>query len=330
MDTNITANELKQLKKYISDTIGLEIAIKPMPNLELNKIPGYLRSTYELFISAIFGREILFAVKNAETNTTADQYKKQNEIISGVFNLPVVFVFDGMASFNRKRIIEKKIAFIIPGRQMYIPFMFLDLKEYKQVQKRGVQKLFPAAQCLLFYGLLNKKTDQMNFEQLAKELGYGKMTITRCAAALSDFNLCKIEGNRNKVLVIERDKNSWTKALPYLINPIAKQFALDFDPVGDEFYYSGDKALSHYTNLNNIDKHYYAVSKNEYDVMLNAGKIKTYDNYGNDYYLQIWKYNPGALAIDKYIDPLSLYAIYADAKDERIESELIKMIEQLW
>jgi hypothetical protein len=321
---------MKQLETYFYKQIGVKIKLMRVLKSELNKLPVYLRNSYEFYTCTIFEREILFGVKDAEDNNTADQYKKQNDIIVNTLNLPLVFVFENIAAYNRKRLIEKKVSFIVPGKQMYIPFLILDLKEYKHVQKVEAQKLFPAAQCLFIHGLLNTKTDHMNFQQLAKELGYGKMTITRAANTLSGFNLCRIEGNRNKTLVFERNKDTWQKALPYLINPVEKQFGLETDIDEDGIFLSCNKALSHYTNLNDMSPKCYAVAKEVFKRLLNKGKMKIHDGIDSDVYIQIWKYNPGILTADMFVDPLSLYLIFRDEQNERIESEFAKLIERLW
>jgi len=41
----------------------------------------------------------------------------------------VVYVRTRMTAFNRKRLIEQKVPFIVPGNQMYLPTLAIDLRE---------------------------------------------------------------------------------------------------------------------------------------------------------------------------------------------------------
>lgn len=317
---------MKYLKKYIEETLGIELKIKAPPKKELNKLPLYLRNNIN--IGEILGREILFVFNSG---LTPDQYKKQSEVIEKTTQKPVVFILENIAAYNRKRLIQKKVGFVVPGKQMFIPGLFIDFKEYKNKQIKKTELLSPAAQCLLFYFLLGNKITGFNFNEVAKKLNYGNMTITRAANALAQLGLCEIEGGKGKKLVFTKSKEQvWNDAQGYLISPISKEVFTDDNCNYNSLYKTGINALAHYTAIAATNKNYYAISYETSKKIFNSKKIKLIDSHDASTILQVWKYDPGILASGNVVDPLSLFLILKDSGNERVQGELQKLIERLW
>ncbi len=321
---------MDQLQKYVNEALGIELKYSALPNNMLSNLPVYLRNN-KLKTGEMFERKIIFIAGNNEVNSTAGQYKRQADIIENSFGKPVVFVFENVEAYNRKRLIQKNVAFIIPGKQMYLPFMFIDLKEIKQVYRKKVEKFTPAAQCLLFYYLLGNNLNGINFKTLAEKLNYGGMTVTRAANALAESGICSLAGTKEKFLVFEKKKMQlWNEAKPYLINPVHKTVFTNPLKNSQLNFITGISALSYYTNIADDGKMSYAVSKKAFE-SLNKGKIICLTgNTEEDMMLQIWKYNPGILTNNRYVDPLSLYLTFKDSKDERIENELKRLLDNPW
>lgn len=320
---------MDKLQTYFKEALGIEVKLIPLPKDEQNKLPLYLRN--KLKTCEILGRDLIFAIQTNEANFTPEQYQKQSDIIENTLEKNVVFVFENMELYNRKRLIQKKVAFIVPGRQMYIPFLLIELREFNKTQTKKTEKLFPAAQCLLFYYLLGNKVTGMNFKMLAEKLNYGKMTITRAANTLTELNLCKIEGGKDKTLIFEKDKPQlWKDAITYLIIPFDKQVYTD-DAVDPAIIFKTDiTALAHYTNIAANGKLCYAVSQLSYKNLLEMKNIRLDKNGVGNTCLQIWKYDPGILTSDNFVDPLSLYMTFTNYEDERVQGELYKFLDNLW
>lgn len=317
---------MKYLKKYIEETIGIELKIKAPSKKEVGKLPLYLRNNISL--GEILEREILFV---SNSDLTPDQYKKQSEIIEKATQKSVVFVLENIAAYNRKRLVQKKVSFVVPGKQMFIPNLFIDFKEYKNTQIKKTETLSPAAQCLLFYFLLGNKITGFNFNEVAKKLNYGNMTITRASNALAQLGLCEIEGGKGKSLVFAKNKEQiWDDGKEYLISPVSKEVYTDDNCNYDSFYRSGLNALSHYTAIAATNKDFYAISYETSKKMFDKKKIKLVDSPDAGTTLQIWKYDPGILASGNVVDPLSLFLILKDNGNERVQDELQKLIERLW
>lgn len=41
--------------------------------------------------------------------------------------MPVVYVTTTLASYERKRLVQQKVPFIVPGNQLYLPELAIDL-----------------------------------------------------------------------------------------------------------------------------------------------------------------------------------------------------------
>jgi hypothetical protein len=317
---------MNNLQKYIREVLGTEIRLKVPGKKELEKLPLYLRNN--LKIGELLGHELMFVVK---TNLTPTQYQKQAKIIENVFRKPVIYVIDSMEQYNRKRLIDKKIGFIVPGRQMYIPNLLIDFKEYGKIQVKAAEKFYPATQCLLFYLLLGNDMGGMNFKTIANKLNYGTMTITRAANVLDKLDLCKIKGNKEKRLVFERDKGQiWKEAQDYLINPVNKEYYTDDYYNFKLFYKTGINALSYYTEIAETNKNLYAVFYKSFRTILKENKLNLINLPDANTTIQVWKYDPGILASNGVVDPLSLYLTLKENSNERVQGELHKLMAGLW
>jgi hypothetical protein len=321
---------MDKIQKYINEALGDELKYLALPKNELNKLPLYLRAN-NIKTGVIFDRQIIFITAGKEVNFTTSQYRKQTDIIENAFGKPVVNVFENIEAYNRKRLIQKKVAFILPGKQMYLPFMFVDLKEIKQTHYKKAEKLFPAAQCLLFYYLLGKDITGINFKTLAEKLNYGRMTITRAANALAELGLCKIAGGKDKYLIFEKGKlELWNEVQPFLISPVHNIAFADTLKNSEHIFKTGISALSYYTNIADDGKTSFAISKDTFEVLRKEKIIRSEGGEEENITLQIWKYNPGILTPNSYVDPLSLYLTFKDTNEERIEGELNNLLAKLW
>lgn len=321
---------MDKLQKYVNEALGIELKLFTFPKNERNELPLYLRNN-SLKIGEIFQRQIIFNTISAETNFTVDQYRKLADIIENKLGMPVVFVFENIEAYNRKRLIQKNVAFIIPGKQMYLPFMFIELKELKQIHARKVEKLFPAAQSLLLYYLLGNELTGINFKTLAEKLNYGPMTVTRVVNTLMDLELCRIVGGKDKSLIFDKGKAQlWNEVQPYLINPVKKLVFVEHLKNFEHIFITDIPALSNYTNIADNGKPSFAMSMKAFNVLQKKKTIHIAGRTEGDMMLQIWKYDPGNLTSNRYVDPLSLYLTLKDSKDERIEGELKILLNKLW
>lgn len=58
-----------------------------------------------------------------------DQLYKIMLLAQKQLNIPVVFIFNKIASYNRQRLISKRVKFIVLDKLVFIPALMLSLKE---------------------------------------------------------------------------------------------------------------------------------------------------------------------------------------------------------
>ena len=335
-------NKVKKLKLYVEDILGFGFDPVQVPKQNLGNMPMFIGEMYQLYNATLFNLDlILIEYKDPETFSIF-QLEKHENLLRNALHKRMVLLMDSITSFNRRRLIEKGINFIIPGKQLYLPDFLVDLRENFQNPrvKKKEEKLLPSAQYILLYHLLhrneNYKIEEISFTNLALRLDYTKMSITNAIEDLAHFDLCTIEGTREKYIRFHYDRvELWNKSLPYLVNPVLKRMYVDQLPEGLLLMPSNESALSEYSDMNPSRQEYFAIEKMLFYELQKQGKFINPNPYEGHYCLELWKYNPIKLANGisekNNVDPLSLYLSLHDLYDERVQHALKMIIEKyIW
>lgn len=323
---------MRDAKKYLNETLGIDVYIEPLKPTQQKNFPLFMRQWYGFYQARLLGRNIILLKNKGEETATADRLRKHTQMVEQTLGCPVVFVFTFLEPYNRKRLIQKQVAFIVPGKQMFIPQLLIDLKDFRQAVAKKREKLLPAAQCILFYHLLKENIESFPLKTLAQKSGYTQATVTRAVQALVEKKIAVklVENKQVKIRFPKKKKDLWQDALPVLQNPVKKTYFLENPPHSDLVYFAKFSALTQYTNLAENSKKYFAITQKNFEALNKMKQIQITPTNEHEIYLEVWKYNPGILAREKTVDPLSLYLTLKDEKDERVEMELEKMIERLW
>ncbi|MEA1878448.1 MAG: hypothetical protein U9N86_16525 [Bacteroidota bacterium] len=316
---------------YIKEIFGIDINIVETQKNQIGSLPFYIVNDYIFWDVILFGRNTVFASKKSREHFTPDQYKKQLELLEQNFKIPVVLVLPDIEAYRRNRLIQKHINFVIANKQIFIPSLVIDLKEYT-FKARKKKYLQPAAQCLILYHLQTEQLNHYNYKQLSDALGYPYLTITRAVKNIQDLELCKVEGTKEKTICFEISNTElWEKALTFMKSPVIKKVFIN-NEIGDSLaYISNINALSYYSNLNDEKQIYLAVHQDIFNKLRKAGEIKDTNDFDGKYCIEIWKYPPAILANNEYVDPLSLFLEFRNDIDERIQMSLEQIIEnQKW
>ncbi|NVO03161.1 MAG: hypothetical protein HXX09_10730 [Bacteroidetes bacterium] len=320
---------MEELKKYFKQVIGIEVEIKPVLLNKLNSLPLYITIGYDLFLTNINNQDFILAeVKN---EFTADTLRKHFDIIQTTLNLPTAAVIKPIEAYNRLRLIEKRIPFIIPGKQMYLPDLLIDLKEFKIKPKEQIPFMPPAAQLLILFHLQIELLEGINLKSIAKKLGYDAMTITRSVHYLQNADLCQLLGTKDKFLHFGKNKSElWELALPLMTSPVKKTIFYTGKLDDHNFRKANMSALSFYSNLNPDRIEYYAV-KYGYLQNLIENDQNNFGQFEGNICFEEWKYDPTLLTKTQYVDPLSIYLCFRNNDDERTQMALEQIIKNmLW
>lgn len=332
-----------QIKSYIKEIIGVDCDIQQLDKAILNQLPVYLRNGYKWYALYLFQKQFVVAYTETDDDFTIASIDTQLAAVEEKLNQPIILCTDAMEAYNRKRLIERKRAFIIPFKQMYIPYLFVDFTEYRyQTKGRAIQRLQPFAQVIIIAHLLNSKQhyhiEHVPFKEIANQFQVNTINISRAVENLAELNLIEIEQEgRNKMFSFKDDKKTlWDKGLKneLFINPVAKRYFVnnDFNWITN-LLKAGDTALTSYTNINPSNQMVFAVDNQVFNLIKKNNNASIFNEYEGRYSLQIWKYDPDFMnginqsAYDK-VDPISLYLSYKDDQDERVQMELEQLIKR--
>ena len=336
-------NMIMKLQKYIEDILGYVMVIVPIPKQELGTLPMYVNEIYNIY-RVTLGDIHFILIEYKEVDVfSVSQLEKHSELINTNLNQKVVLLTEDISALYRKRLIEKGINFIVPGKQLFLPDFLMDLREGNQNagRKKKTEKLLPSAQFILLYHLLQRSITEHiendSFTQLALRFGYTKMAITKAVDSLVYHELCKVEGTKEKYIRFVSDKEQlWHFALPILVDPVFKRIYVDEMPEGMHLLKANESALPEYSDMNPSQQKYYAIEKSKFYDLEKNRQLKNPNEHEGKYGLEVWKYNPEPLVeifnINmNVVDPLSLYLSLKENHDERVEMALEQILEHfLW
>lgn len=336
---------MKKTLRYIEEILGIRLTANPLVKSYLDRLPMYINETFQLYHTDLFNTEIVLAELKNEDELSIQQTEKQVRQIKKLFNQKVVIVLENVQAHNRKRLIEKGVNFIVPGKQLYMPDLLIDLREsfVHPKTKQKSETLLPSAQFLIIYHIIHRyqkwKLEEHPFKEIAQKLGYTPMAITNAIDNLKYHKLVEVEGEKEKFIHFRYDRRELWNVVHeqnLLVNPVLKTVFVDEKPKDLFLLHSNASALPEYTDLNPSRKEYFAIEKTFFYGLQKSNALVNPNDYEGRYVLEVWKYNPltlvDELPIDRtVVDPLSLYLSVKDSRDERIEMALDQILEKfIW
>jgi len=267
----------------------------------------------------------LLLVAKEDLELTPATIKKHFEQIQKKTNRLCIFVQEGTTSYNRKRLIEHRIPFIIPGNQMYLPELGIDLREHFRALKLSKKRLSPATQALLIYVLLDQKGIALTPSKLSSALDYTIMTMSRAFDELESAGIGEVirEGRERMLLVKESKKGIWEKAKFLLRDPVKRRV---WTKGKKPKLLSGLSALAKKTMLASPLIPVFAVSLDKWKKM---EVIELPNREDAAFEVEVWHYDPSLFASCGIVDPFSLYLSLKRIEDERVEIALDEMMEKI-
>jgi DNA-binding transcriptional ArsR family regulator len=316
---------IDELKRYLRETIGEEVKITPIEKVLLRKIPFYLKQVYGFYQVWLFNKEsVLMANKGGEY--TPAEIDKQRAAVRESLGVIPIYVNETLSAFNRKRLIERKIPFIITGKQMYLPMLMIDLRERFDSPRAKPERISMPGQVILLSYLLHGSFNGKTPGEMAKSIKYSPMSLTRAVKELSDLGLCtaRRQGREKIVYFPENKSGLWQKSLPFLSSPIKeqKETVLKGKP-GEKFLLSGLNALAEYSMISAGEVPAYAIHSSIFNVLKTNQEVEW---RGEEVILESWAYDPALVSKTRFVDPLSLFLCFRDSADERVESALEQLI----
>lgn len=328
---------MNELEQYISKVSGETVRITPVSDAKY-KLPFYLGEAFDFSRITIYRHDFILAQWNGG-DFTVGQLGKQVDVIEQQFDERVILVLPDTDAITRSRLVERRINFICPGKQMFIPYLFLDLREkfVETIKEKNNDILTPSAQLIILHHLYNLRNGLVgsitSFKQLAALLDYSQMAITKAAAELNRYELCEIGGTKEKTFIFSDDKKAfWDKCESHLGSPVMKTVFVDYMPDIGHLNQAGEDALSFYSDLSSKNVSVYAIGKFQYQFLQKSGNMPPQNDKEGEYKLEIWNYQPEVLILENEwrnnVDPLSLYLSLRHVKDERVQMALDQILQK--
>jgi DNA-binding MarR family transcriptional regulator len=334
---------MRKAINYINESLGIDAIEKPILNKDLGNLPMYITQAYKLYDAIVFNINIVLIEQRNEDDFSVLQTEKHLQLIRNTVNKTVVLVLENLQSYNRKRLIEKGINFIVPDKQLFLPELLINLSEnYTQPKSKVKNKsLMPSSQFLLLYHIIHRhnnwKIEEHSFKEIAKKLDYTPMAVSYAVDDLKNHDLIEVYGEKEKFIKFNLERSElWYTAQQQNIleSPVLKTVFVDELPFNVFMLKANASALPEYTSINPSKQQYYAIEKSTfYFLQKNNGLLNANDREGK-FAIEVWKYNPVTLLADfpvdnAVVDPLSLYLSLKDSTDERVEMGLEQIIEKM-
>ena len=324
---------IAQLKRYMQEALG--VVISPNPLGKSTRLPFFLRDFYAFFEVKLLDVPCLLMLDRGKQQQSPATIRKHMDQVETKWGGEIVYVKERVTAYNRKRLIQHKLPFVVPGNQMYLPMLGIDLREHFKKLRAETSIFSPSTQALIIHILLRGNAEEIvTPTEMSQCLGYSAMTMTRAFDELESAGLGEIiaKGRERRLGFIESAKDIWAKAQPFLRSPVKKRFFINqpnSEPPGPR---AGLTALANYSMLAEPANPVVALSREDWKLMKQRRQVdKLPAQEPGALEIEVWSYAPTLFAENRLVDRLSLYLSLKESKDERIEAALEEMIKgQPW
>lgn len=313
------------IQRYLHDTLGLRASLRPWTGAE--KLPYFLQEAFAIRQLTLHGHSVLLALDQRPHTPKLTELKTQMERLRTAAQIPVIYVTDALASYERKRLVEQRVPFLVPGNQLYLPDLGIDLREYfRQPKTEAGAALSPATQAVLITMLLSKPwRNDWVLAEIVDQLGYTPMTLTRALRELAAAGLAEVKrrGRERHLHAEGPPQELWERTRKAMRSPVKRsvwvQTATKDVPV---LRLAGLSALARQTQLADPPWPVYAMGPTEWrNVKLEGPKLLPQPADGCSEW-QLWTYSPELARSTRIVDPLSLTLSLEQGADERVQMAL--------
>jgi hypothetical protein len=317
-------------KRYLKETLDIDAHPKQWPGT--GKLPIFLRNMYFFFEVHILRIPCLVMAAKNKTGQTPATIQKHMIQVRKKWRDEVIYVQRKVTAYNRKRMIQHKIPFVVPLNQMYLPFLGIDLREHFKNIRESEANFSPSTQVVVLYYLSQNGKLRLTPKTLANELSYSIMTMTRALDELDGAGLGTIamEG-RERVLRFDQDKKQvWETALERLRSPVRKRLWVKTRSNKPPGVKAGLSALAHYSSLAEPANLVLALQGKQWNKIKDRNDVMVLDiAEPKASRLEVWSYSPKLFANKGVVDRFSLFLSMKEDKDERVQSAIAGIMEQV-
>ncbi len=318
-----------ELQSYLEDTLHEPARVSALHGAP--SLPSFLSRMYSLLEGQVAGRRCIF-LATTDSTFTPSGIAKHVALVRPTVDAIIVFVAPWLSAHNRSRLIGQGIPFVVPGKQLYIPDLAMDLRErFGTPKPRRSAGLSPAAQALLFHRLLRLNKTATTPSLAAAQLHYSAMSISRAFDDLVVAGLAHTErhGRERRIRFEAEGRQLFDAAHDLLRSPVrTEKFILDVH-AAPPLKLAGESALAELSNLSPPPLPTLAVAANEWRIFAQTHELVETGRDQASHIVETWSYDPEALSTEQTVDPLSLYAQFHDHRDERVSMAAERLLDEL-
>jgi len=321
---------VQQGEQYLHETFGIASDWHSAPHRGL---PHYLADRFRLWHAELFGRPALIMAPRPTEAPGGEELARQVAQVRSRYETPlVILAFAHLSTPRRNALIAQRLAFLVPGAQLFVPELLLDLRERTPSPPRVAETLSPTAQVVILGALLGLAREG-NAGDLAKRYGVAAMSMTRTFDELAAVQVADTPRvGRERVLRFRADDRAlWDQAAPRLQSPVRKVRTVVI-PWPDRFpgKVAGESALSSYTDLASPRIPRRAVASADWNRLVRDHDLRETDRLDRQgAEVETWSYDPAALTSDRVVDPLSLHLALRGHPDERVAGAADDLLERM-
>lgn len=314
------AKLLSSTESYLKRVLG--DAGWPVPWPQAGGLPAYLQERYEFALMGIAQVDCLLMLQRGDDMETPSVIRKHMEAVRRSESGPVVYVAGAVTSYERQRLIEQKVPFVVPGKQMYLPPLGIDFREQFAPARSKARRLGAVAQVLVLREILQPGFSAVSSGYLAEQLGYSAMTLVRATTELAECELAEVErvGREKHTAFIYAGRKLWEKANNLLSSPVRKRVWVSGPASALSAPEAGDSALAHYTMMAEPRHPTVAVNSKDWPgqkALLQLDEVP--ERWEGSLCVELWRYSPQLVEDDPWVDRLSLWLSLQGSRDERVQ-----------
>ncbi|MCB1359534.1 MAG: hypothetical protein KDK53_24475 [Maritimibacter sp.] len=217
MDQKSSRDLLKDAQSHLRATLQVPASLTAWGSEK--GLPLFLANGFEYRQTELFGHAILLVVPKPENANTPAGLSKQLGALQRHFDGILVLVLDHLSAYQRSRLIAESAAFIVPGNQLFIPQLAMDLREhFRRKRDFAGDQLSPVSQALLLRHLNLRTVEDARPSDLVETMRYSAMSIGRAFEELEASGLCRVEprGRSKHILFPEAPRDLFDAAAPRL------------------------------------------------------------------------------------------------------------------
>lgn len=332
---------IPEVNAFLLDVLGVDLG-QPRPWPQANRLPLGLRSRFKLLECQLDDDPILLLIDAGDDQGAPRKLAEDVRRIAAVAPHYPILLRDAITPYERSRLIKERVAFVVPGSQIYAPRLGIYLTQrFPKPPIPDDSPPSPSAQAVLLHLLLRGVPDAgASVGDVPEGFGYTATTLRRAFHQLGKLDAFELlgtgSGHEMRLQLKQPPRDAWKSSLPRLQSPVKRSFELLASPRVLTLPLAGESVLAARTELAAPPRTIRAIDAAAFNELRKEHDGRQAEPDDPDAVtVQIWRYPPEPLAgqapsgAGSLADPLSVFLSLADETDDRIAIACEQMIGDL-